>query len=120
LIRFGSQFTGASHRLGTSSDLLIRRILIQPGFLFCTPESRPFYSFFTASLLESYNNIRVAASMNYRRVLSRMESYHQKIVELADQIDLESDPERQRALIAALRELLEQQRLRMSTRSPKP
>ena len=49
-----------------------------------------------------------------------MESYHQRIVELADQIDLERDPERQRALITELRELLEQQRLRMFPTSPKP
>jgi len=58
--------------------------------------------------------------MNYRRARSRMESYHQRIVELADQIDLERDPERQRALITELRELLEQQRLRMFPTSPKP
>jgi len=47
-------------------------------------------------------------------------TFHEKVVELADRIAVETDPERQRALMMELRKLLEQERLRLFPPSQKP
>jgi hypothetical protein len=47
-------------------------------------------------------------------------TFHEKVVELADRIAIETDPERQRVLMTELRKLLEQERLRLFPPSQKP